>query len=218
MRRSLTSIGIVVLVFSIAGYFLSRPILKYFHDITNVRLAAYGVPDAFFALLNIAFAFGVFVSVPYISYMVLAALPSLFPTFSKKMMLTFWIASIILFYIGAFFCLNISLPYGARFLVSFERSDVQAIISVRKLVSFCTLFIFGFGIVFEMPIAMVLLGRLGIISVRMLTASRKYAILVISVAAAILTPTPDVVNMMLMAVPLYLLFELGILAMRLLIK
>jgi len=101
-----------------------------------------------------------------------------------------------------------------KFLLSFEGESIEAIISVRKFVSFCMLFLFGFGLIFELPLAMIIVARLGLVSAKKLGSYRRWAILVISIVAAVLTPTPDVFNMMLMAVPLYLLFEIGLLGMR----
>jgi sec-independent protein translocase protein TatC len=75
--------------------------------------------------------------------------------------------------------------------------------------------VFGFGLIFELPLSMMLLGRIGVVSAAMLSRYRRYAILIISIVAAVLTPTPDIFNMALMGIPLYLLFELGLLGMRL---
>jgi sec-independent protein translocase protein TatC len=72
----------------------------------------------------------------------------------------------------------------------------------------------GFGLIFELPLAMMLLGRVGLVKAAQLARYRRYAVLVIFIVAAVLTPTPDVINMTLMAAPLYLLFEIGLLGMR----
>jgi sec-independent protein translocase protein TatC len=84
-------------------------------------------------------------------------------------------------------------------------------ISVGKYVSFCTGFIFAFGLVFELPLILALLSYLRIVRVSFLTRNRRYAILLITILSAVLTPTPDVFNMALMGGPLYLLFEIGVL-------
>jgi sec-independent protein translocase protein TatC len=76
-------------------------------------------------------------------------------------------------------------------------------------------FVFGFGILFELPLAMILLGRIGVVTRRTLARNRRYAILVITIVSAVVTPTPDAFNLGMMAVPLYLLFEIGLLGMRL---
>lgn len=213
-RKSLIRIAVAVVACSIAGYVLARPILSYFYKVANLELAAYGIPEAFLSLLNIGLATGIFACIPYIAYEILAALPPLFPSFTRRMRLGFWLMSLFLFYAGALFCRYVTLPYGVRFLLSFEDQNIEAIVSVSKFVSFCMLFVFGFGLVFELPLAMILVARLGLLSAKKLGRYRRWAILVISIVAAVVTPTPDVFNMMLMAVPLYLLFEIGLLGMR----
>jgi sec-independent protein translocase protein TatC len=87
-------------------------------------------------------------------------------------------------------------------------------ISVGKYVSFCTFFIFGFGLTFELPLILALLSYLRLVHASFLTRNRRYAILLIAVVAAVVTPTPDVFNMALMGGPLYLLFEIGVLLVK----
>jgi sec-independent protein translocase protein TatC len=215
LRRSFIRVGVVVLVFSIAGYYLAEPILRYLQKLTGVKLAAYGIPETLFTFLNIALACGVFAGMPYMLYALLSGLQPLFSTFSRRMVLGFWLASVALFYAGVFFCLNISLPYGVQFLLEFEGPHIEAIISVRKFAAFCLLFLFGFGIIFELPLAMILLGRIGVLTHRGLARNRRYAILAITIVSAVLTPTPDAFNLAMMAAPLYLLFEIGLVGMRL---
>ncbi|MCU0538333.1 MAG: twin-arginine translocase subunit TatC [Desulfobacterales bacterium] len=215
LRRSFIRIGAVVLVSAVAGFFLAEPMLRYLQQRTGVTLAAYGIPETFFTFLNIALAFGIFVSMPYILYAVLSGVQPLFPALTHRMVRGFWLASVLLFYAGVIFCLNISLPYGVGFLLEFQGPHIEAIISVRKFAAFCLLFLFGFGIIFELPLAMILAGRLGLVGYQALARNRRYALLAITIIAAVLTPTPDAFNLALMAVPLYMLFELGLIGMRL---
>lgn len=215
LRRSFIRIGMVVLACSIAGYYLAEPILRYLQQVTGVKLAAYGVPETLFTFLNIALACGVFAGMPYMLYALLSGVQPLFPAFTRRMVIGFWLASVVLFYSGVLFCLNISLPYGVQFLLEFEGPRLEAIISVRKFAAFCLLFLFGFGIIFEMPLAMILLGRIGVLTHRALARNRRYAILALTIISAVLTPTPDAFNLAMMAVPLYLLFEIGLIGMRL---
>lgn len=214
LRKSLIRIGIVIIAFSFVGYCLANPVLRYFHNINHVQLAAYTITETFISLLTISLAIGVFISMPYIFYKILFALPPIFEAFSQKVAWMFLLASIILFYSGVIFCINITLPYGIKFLLGFQTNSIQAIISVIKYVSFCLFFIFGFGTIFLLPLVMILLGRIGLIQVQTLTQYRRYAILAVVTISAVLTPTPDIFNMALMAVPLYFLFEIGIIGMR----
>jgi sec-independent protein translocase protein TatC len=214
LRRSFIRIGVAVLVCSIAGYYLAEPILRHLQQVTGVKLAAYGVPETLFTFLNLALAVGVFASMPYLLYALLSGVQPLFPSFTRRMVRGFWVASVVLFYAGILFCLTISLPYGVQFLLEFEGPHLEALISVRKFAAFCLLFLFGFGIIFEMPLAMILLGRIGVLTHQGLARNRRYAILALTIISAILTPTPDAFNLAMMAVPLYLLFEIGLIGMR----
>ncbi len=215
LRKSLVQVIAVVLIFSIIGYAFAKTILNYLQIHTGVTLAYYGLSETFFALLNIALFSSLFATIPFLLFKVLGALRAVVPSFSRKMMIGFWIGAVLLFYLGAGFCLFVTLPYGVKFLLSYQGAHIEAIISVKKFISFCLLFIFAFGIIFELPLTMILLSRIGLVTVGFMTRYRGYAVLAIAIIAAVLTPTPDAFNMMLMAVPLYLLFEIGIIGMRL---
>jgi sec-independent protein translocase protein TatC len=214
-RTSCIRIGVLVLACSIVGYYLAEPILRRLSTITGVKLASYGIPETFFTLLNLALAFGVFTSMPYLLFAILSGIQPLFPAFSRRMMIGFWFASAVLFYAGVLFCLNVSLPYGVQFLLEFEGPYIEALISVHKFAVFSLLFLFAFGIIFEMPLAMILAGRIGIVRYHALAQNRRYAILTITIISAVLTPTPDAFNLAMMAGPLYFLFEAGLIGMRL---
>jgi len=87
-------------------------------------------------------------------------------------------------------------------------------ISVEKYVSFCTAFIFGFGLTFELPLILALLSYIKVVNAAFLTRNRRYAILLIAIVSAVVTPTPDVFNMALMGGPLYILFEIGVILVK----
>jgi sec-independent protein translocase protein TatC len=214
LRKVLIQSGLVIFLFSIVGYFFSLRILAFLQIRTGVTLAAFGIPETFIALLTLSLAAGLIAGVPFISYRILSELGFLFPSFSRRMLLSFWVSAILLFLGGAVFCLGVTLPYGVRFLLSFKAPYLEPIISVKKFVSFCFLFVFGFGCIFELPLAMILLARLNLVQAGMLARHRRYAILGISIISAILTPTPDIFNMALMGVPLYLLYEIGLIGMH----
>jgi sec-independent protein translocase protein TatC len=87
-------------------------------------------------------------------------------------------------------------------------------ISVGKYISFCAVFVFAFGLTFELPLILALLSYIKVVNAAFLTRNRRYAILLIAILSAVVTPTPDVFNMSLMGGPLYLLFEIGILLVK----
>ena len=110
----------------------------------------------------------------------------------------------------------ISFRKGVNFLLSFQSEQLQPVISIGKFITFVTVFILAFGIIFELPILMIFGAKVGLFPRKSFEKNRRYAILAISIVAALLTPTPDVVNMLLMGVPLYLLYEVGIIVLKML--
>jgi sec-independent protein translocase protein TatC len=125
-----------------------------------------------------------------------------------------FLTSITLFYLGAAFCYFVTLPFGVRFLLGYQSAHIKPMIAVGTYISFCTAFIFGFGLTFELPLILALLSYLKVVNAAFLTRNRRYAILIIAIIAAVVTPTPDVFNMALMGVPLYVLFEVGVIVVK----
>src|SRR5947209_434217 len=105
-------------------------------------------------------------------------------------------------------------PYALQFLLSYARPGLQPMITLQNLTDFLLKFTLAFGAVFELPLALTLLARLGVVNAKMLAKNRKYAILGAFIAGAVLTPTPDAFNQTLMAGPLVLLYEVGIVCAR----
>lgn len=213
LRRRFMRIGILLIVLSGAFFPLAEEILRWFQVRTAAPLAAFGIADAFLALLTMALGAGAVATLPYGAWEVLSTVAKIFPEFTRRTRWLFWSASMLLFFSGVWFCLKITLPYGSRFLLSFESESLQPVICVRQFVSFCLVFSLGFGILFELPLVMALLAWLKVATSSLARRFRRYAMVLITIVAAVVTPTPDIVNLMLLAVPLYLLFELGILGM-----
>jgi sec-independent protein translocase protein TatC len=122
----------------------------------------------------------------------------------------------LLFYAGTIFCYLITLPFGIKFLLGFSSEELKPVISVGKFVNFVTIFILAFGTIFELPIFMVFSAKVGVFSRKFFENNRRYAVLLIAILSALLTPTPDIVNMLLMGGPLYLLYESGIIILKVL--
>jgi sec-independent protein translocase protein TatC len=141
--------------------------------------------------------------------------PGLFSK-EKKLALPFVITTTFLFIIGALFCFIIVLPFAINFLMTYKTETIKPMLSVGKYVDFCLKFILAFGAVFELPVVLVFLTKIGIVTPQTLAKNRKYSILLAFVAAALLTPTPDAFNQTIMALPIILLYEAGIWASRLL--
>ena len=128
----------------------------------------------------------------------------------RKHSSSFIIACFFSFVCGALFAYFLLLPPALKFLIGFAKDDLQPVISAGKYISFVTGIIFASGLVFQMPVLSFLLTKLGIINHRTLRKKYKYAIVIIVIVSAVITPTPDAFNMTFLALPMLALYELSI--------
>jgi sec-independent protein translocase protein TatC len=142
--------------------------------------------------------------------------PGLLPK-ERRFATPFVVLSTIFFFMGVLFCFVFVLPMAMQFLLTFDPT-IQQMPRFSEYVDFTLKFLLAFGAIFELPLAIVIGARLGLVTPQFLSRNRKYAILVNFIIAAILTPTPDVFNQCLMAVPMCVLYELGILASRFVVR
>ena len=129
----------------------------------------------------------------------------------KKYVLPFVFFATGLFIAGALFCFLIILPFAMTFLLGYKTENMVPMLSVGSYIDFCLKFIVAFGVIFELPLVIIFLTRLGIVTTKTLSKNRKYAVLFAFIAGGVLTPTPDAFNQALMAVPIIILYEIGIL-------
>ena len=168
------------------------------------------LPEMFFAYLKVAFITGILASAPLIFYELwMFVAPGLYRK-EKKYVIPFVIASTILFVGGALFGYFVVFPFGFKFFIGFSNEYVKALPSVKQYFSFAMKLLFAFGLVFELPVVIFFLTKMRIVTPELLRKKRKYAILLTFVLAAILTP-PDVITQSMMAGPLIILYEIGIL-------
>ncbi len=170
--------------------------------------------EPFFTYMKISLVAGIFLASPVIIYEIWAFITPGLHESEKKWTIPVVISSIILFLGGALFGYFIVLPVGYPFFLSFSSDTIHPMLSMDEYFSFTTKFLLAFGIVFEIPIFIFFLSRFGIVDAKMLSAYRKYAIVVIFITAAILTPTPDAFSQILMAAPMLVLYEVGIIVAR----
>jgi sec-independent protein translocase protein TatC len=173
------------------------------------KMVAVEVQETFFTALKVAFFSGFLVSLPIIFWQLwLFIAPGLYDH-EKKMVLPFVFFATLMFLIGASFAYYIVVPFGFNFLINFGSAVVTVLPSIGKYVSFFTKLLFGFGIAFELPVITFFLAILGLVTDKSLKDFFKYAIVIIFVLAALLTP-PDVLTQFLMAGPLILLYGVSI--------
>ena len=168
-----------------------------------------GLTEAFFTYLKVSFLAGIFVASPIVLYQIwLFISPGLYEK-EKHYAYPFVIFSTVFFVGGALFGYFMVFPVGFKFFMSFASEVIRPLPSIKEYLSFSAKLLIAFGIVFELPLFVLFLSRVGIVDAKMLSSQRKYALIAVFIASAILTP-PDVITQLMMAVPLLLLYELSI--------
>lgn len=188
---------------------LARPIQK-----SGNTLVFLAVTEAFWVQMKVALFLGLFIAAPGILWQVWRFVEPGLHRHERKYAAPFVIIGSLLFIGGGAFSLLIVTPNAIAFLLSYARPGLQPMISIGNYVDFLVKFTLAFGAVFEVPLAMTLVARMGLVTPKAFAKNRKYAILGAFIAGAILTPTPDMINQSLMAGPIIVLYEIGIVAAR----
>ena len=174
------------------------------------------VPGRVFFYLKLSLVAGLLLASPVIFYQIWRFVAPGLYQHEKRVILPFTLLSSLFFFGGAAFGYFVVFPPAFKFLLGYSNDFLSPMPTVREYFSLCLRLLIAFGVIFELPIFMVLLAKMGLVSAAFLNRHRKYAILLAFVIAAILTPTPDVINQCLMALPLIVLYEVSIVAVWLL--
>jgi sec-independent protein translocase protein TatC len=173
-----------------------------------------GLPEAFFIHMKIAFFASLLLTAPYTLFEIWRFIsPGLYKV-ERRLVFPFVFFSSILFLGGVLFGYFVALPPAFSFFVSFSTDFLKPMISFREYLDLTLKFLLAFGLCFEMPVFMFFLAKIGVVNAKMLSKQRRYAILIIFIAAAILTPSPDVFSQILMAIPLMVLYEVSIIVVK----
>jgi sec-independent protein translocase protein TatC len=216
LRKRLTYSAIIVLVavvvcfieknfvFDVLMYPLSGTPYK------SEKLFAFSVTEPFMAILKISIYAGLLIALPFLLYQFWAfILPGLYER-EKKSVIPYVALSTGLFLAGVAFGYFVVLPVGLSWLLNFSSAQFNVMLHVDAYVSFISMFLLAFGVVFELPLVMMLLAWARIVDYKKMRKYRKYAVLVNAVIAMIITPSQDPISMMLMLIPLLILYEFGI--------
>lgn len=177
------------------------------------KITTHQVGGAFFVALKVSFFAGLLGAMPFILYQLwLFVAPGLYSN-EKKMVIPFVVGGSVMFFIGVIFAYYIVTPFGFQFLITFGSFLYTPFINIEDYVGFFTKIMLGFGIAFELPVFAYFLALLGLVTDRTLIDFFKYAIVIIFVLAALLTP-PDILTQLLMAAPLVILYGVSILIVR----
>ncbi len=215
LRQRLTRAAIAVGVGFLAAYGFKEQLYGYLTIPLKAAMPPgakliYTAPaEAFFTYLKVAFLAGIVAASPVIFYQLWRFISPGLYAHERRNIWPFVIFSSSLFITGTVFCYTIVFPYAFQFFMSFATDDITPMLKLNEYLSFTSMLLFAFGVVFEMPLILIFLGRLGIVTAQGLRKQRKYAILIMFVGAAIFTP-PDVVSQILMAIPLMILYEISV--------
>jgi len=215
--RLLKSLGAVALAFGLCYLesdrifaFMVAPLQQSLRP--GQSLIGTGVTEAFFIEMKVGIVGGVFLACPVIFYQIWRFLAPGLLGAEKKMVIPFVFCATSFFLGGAYFCYRIVLPVAfSYFIDQYLSLAVTPEIRIGEYFSFFFRMVLAFGITFEMPVFTFFLVRLGIVNYRLMWRSFRYAIVLIFIAAAILTPTPDIINQSLLAAPMLVLYLLSIL-------
>lgn len=183
----------------------------------GAHLIATEVASPFITPLKLAFYAALFISMPVILYQLWAFVSPGLYKHEKRLARPLLVATLILFYIGCAFAYFLVLPAAFRFLTAVTPQGVEMMTDITHYLDFVMLMFFAFGLCFEVPVAVVVLAAVGVVDLDKLRKGRRYAIVGAFAIAAVVTP-PDITSMIMLAIPMCLLYEVGILAVRWLLK
>ncbi|MEO7014176.1 MAG: twin-arginine translocase subunit TatC [Dokdonella sp.] len=194
---------------------LAKPLIA--HLPVGGAMIATDVASPFFAPLKLAFFVAIFLAMPLILYQFWAFVSPGLYKHERRLAIPLLASSVLLFYIGCAFAYFLVLPAIFSFMTSIAPAGVAVMPDIARFLDFVLVLFLAFGLCFEVPVALVILVAIGVATPEQLVKSRPYTIVGAFVIAAVLTP-PDVISQLMLAIPMCLLYELGIIASRLLAK
>jgi sec-independent protein translocase protein TatC len=203
-------------IFAIVGFFFAKKFLSIIIQRASLGTTYFFAPaEAFITQIKVALFLGVVISFPFLLYQTWAFIGPGLTKSERKISLSYIGTGLVLFAVGISFGYYILIPFGLKFLLSFGSEAIQPLMNIGKYINFFLWCLLGSGLLFQLPLLIFFLMRLGILDVDTVRRHRAEAIVAILVLCAVVTPTGDFFTLLLLSIPLLLLFELSILAARL---
>lgn len=222
LRKVLVVSAVATALTSVVGWIYAEKIIAILTaPITALKynLIVISVTEALFTKFKVAIFAGLLLALPVILYQLWTFLLPALKTSEKKYLRYLVPASFLLFIAGVAFGFKVVFPLGVKVLLTtFVVGSITPMVTLSNYLSFAIAFLLPFGLIFELPLIILFLSKLGIISPKYLKEKRKYALLIIFIIAAALTPGPDVISQLLMAAPMYILYEASIIVSRFVYK
>ncbi len=217
LRKRLIIMIIAVVVCSTACYFYAAELV---HIITAPagKLYYMNPAEAFFSYLKVSFFAGFLLALPVVLYEVWAFVVPALTSKERTATVILVPTSVVLFFVGIIFSYYLVLPAGIKFFMGFATDDLQPLFSLGQYLSFVISFLLPFGFIFELPLFILVLAKVGIINSKMLVAKRKVVLVMTFVIGAVISPTPDVFSQTMIAVPMLVLYEISILVVKYLLR
>ncbi|MGH2499756.1 MAG: twin-arginine translocase subunit TatC [Candidatus Limnocylindria bacterium] len=215
LRRRLMVVAIAIGVTTAISFTFAEQLIRILMVPAGVdRLVSLNPTENFTTFMRVALFAGIAFAMPVLLYEVYAYIDPALRRHERRFLLTIGPFVLLLFVAGMLFCYFFLLPNAIRFLVNFGSSIIDNQLRASEYLSFVTTFILAMGLVFEVPAIIFALVKVGVLSRSWLARQRRYVFLLVFVVAAIITPTPDPFNQAFVAVPMYLLYEVGLLLAR----
>jgi sec-independent protein translocase protein TatC len=209
LRKRVIRCLFFIIIFSIVAYFFSEQIINFVSK-PIPHLYFMSPTEAFAIRIKLSLIVGLIVSVPVIFYQAWQfVVPGLLEK-EVRIVIPVVVSSTVFFLTGAVFCFFLVLPVGIKFLLGFGTEKLSPLIKITDYINFISYMTLAFGAVFELPVLSYFLAKIGVISAPTLRKGRRYAIVIILIVAAALTPGPDIFSQLMLAGPLYILYEISI--------
>lgn len=211
-RRLIIAISAIVLCSGVSYFYAQQ--LVHFITVPAGKLYYMNPAEAFFTYLKASVFAGFLLALPIVLYQMWAFILPALTKKERKVSMVLVPISVVLFFVGLAFSYFFVLPAGIKFFIGFATEDLQPLFSVGQYFSFVISFLLPFGAIFELPLLIFVLAKMGIITSAYLANKRKLMLVMSFVIGAVVSPTPDVFSQTMIAVPLLVLYEISILLVK----